>query len=76
MGIKELLNRRAAPPEPLDFASALGKIKETAQEAFSCGYAPEMLHCRGCVNTCPLSRPRCDMGRNVLAALQGDHEED
>ena len=57
------------PPQELDFETALGKIKESAEEAEACSYAPEQLHCRGCVNSCLLSRPKCDMGRNILAAL-------
>lgn len=72
-----LFRRTAAPklPEKFSFEEALEKVKEKREAAEECGYDTEKLHCRGCINSCTLSRSRCDVGRLVSAALEKKKEE-
>lgn len=72
MNIQSMFGRsvKLNVPKEYSFDEALGKIKETAELAADCGYEPEKLHCRGCINGCALSRPRCDLGKRVIAAIE------
>lgn len=72
-----LFRRNAAPklPEEFSFAEAMEKVREKREAAEACGYDTAKLHCRGCINSCPLSRARCDVGRLVSAALEKKKEE-
>ena len=71
MSIPKFFSRKYIAPQPKEytFEQALEKIKEGAQLALECGCDPERLHCRGCVNSCLLSKAKCELGRSVAAAL-------
>ena len=74
-----IFRRYAGPkmPEEYSLEEALKRIKEGAEAATGCGYDSEKLHCKGCINSCRLSKARCDVGRMVVSAIEKNiHPED
>lgn len=61
---------KTVEPKELSFEEALGKIREKADFAEASGYDFTKLHCGGCINTCLLSKARCDLGRRVVSAVE------
>ena len=47
-----------------------GRIREERAFAEECGFDPEQLHCKGCIYSCPLSRVKCDTGKQTLPFLE------
>lgn len=64
------LFRKKVKPSEYGLSQALEKIQEGAAFAAECGYDVTALHCRGCINTCPLTEPRCGVGARVVKALK------
>ena len=67
--------KKGAEPQEFSFAEALTHIRETASEAESAGYDPGKLRCKGCINSCLLSSPRCAFGERVVRALEAAKNE-
>lgn len=69
MKIIGLFHRGNVEKNSCTYEEAIEKVKEGREAVLNCHGDLSVLHCRGCINTCLLTKPRCEFGERIAAAV-------